>query len=505
MSEQGIVQTEHSVQRSLEVYERARQLIPGTTQLLSRRPTRAALGVSPIYAERAKGCRIWDIDGNEYVDWMSAVGPIILGYADEVVDRAVQEQIARGSIYSIVHENAVELAEELVRLVPSAEMVRYAKGGGEACTVAVRIARGVSGKDKVLFCGYHGWHDWYLAANLGVETSLDGHLLPGLEPKGVPSNLKDTTLSFNYNDFDSLQMLVRNHDIGVIKMEVSRSMQPKEGFLEAIRNLATEKNIVLIFDECTSGFRETFGGLYKKYGVEPDMMMLGKTLGNGYAITTVMGRREIMKAAEDTFISSTFWTERIGSAAALKTLEVMEREKSWEKITDMGKSIGQRWYALAEKYKLPIEIGGLPALVNFTFSVKDWLKYKTLITQEMINQFADVTGDHQWIHIDVDRAKKESPFGQTVAHGYPTVSLVPVLLPQILEIGGSAAVINYGIDKLRLPAPVPAEARIRLKAELKNVRDLQGGGARVSISFQFEVEGGGKPACTGDVVYVYFP
>ena len=197
-----------SMARSLEIYERARQLIPGTTQLISRRPTRAALGFSPIYAQSASGCRITDVDGNEFIDWSSAVGPIILGYAHPVVDAAVKAQIDRGSVYSIVHESSVELAELLVRLVPSAEMVRYAKGGGEACTIAVRIARGVTGRDKVLLSGYHGWHDWYLAANLGSER-LGDHLFNGIDPIGVPSALEGTALPFEYGDLDRLEDLLR--------------------------------------------------------------------------------------------------------------------------------------------------------------------------------------------------------------------------------------------------------------------------------------------------------
>ena len=220
----------HSVAGSLDIYKRAQHLIPGITQLLSRRPSRAALGFSPIYAERAKGCRIWDVDGNEYVDWMSAVGPIILGYADDVVDAAVKEQIDRGSVYSIVHETSVELAEELVRLIPSAEMVRYAKGGGEACTVAVRIARGVSGRDRVLFCGYHGWHDWYLAANLGDEK-LGGHLLPGIEPIGVPACLEGTVMPFEYGDLNMLEDLLKQNEgeVACIIMEPMRTELPPEG------------------------------------------------------------------------------------------------------------------------------------------------------------------------------------------------------------------------------------------------------------------------------------
>ena len=278
----------------------------------------------------------------------------------------------------------VDLAEKLIEMHPWANMVRFARSGGEANAIAIRIARAAAGKDKVAICGYHGWHDWYLAANLGDETSLDGHLLSGLEPRGVPSSLRDTALTFNYNDFDSLNKLVQDHDIGIIKMEVSRSIEPEAGFLESVRELATKKRIVLIFDECTSGFRETFGGLHKKYGVDPDMAVFGKALGNGYAITAVVGRREIMEAAQKTFISSTFWTERIGPAAGLKTLEVMQREKSWEQITETGKEIRTNWQKLAKKHNLPLEISGLPALVNFSIPVENWLKYKTFITQEML-------------------------------------------------------------------------------------------------------------------------
>ena len=370
-----------------KLWKRAKRVIPGGTMLFSKRPEMFLPELWPSYFSKAKGCTVWDLDGKEYIDMsIMGIGTNTLGYGQPEVDDAVRKVIDQGNMSTLNCPEEVFLAERLIELHPWADMARFARSGGEANAIAIRIARAASGKEKVAICGYHGWHDWYLAANLGDKSSLDGHLLLGLEPKGVPRELKGTVLPFAYNDFESLEKLVKEHDIGIIKMEVSRSVGPEKGYLESVRQLATDHNIILIFDECTSGFRETFGGLYKKYGVEPDMMMLGKTLGNGYAITTVMGRREIMKAAEETFISSTFWTERIGSAAALKTLEVMEREKSWEKITDMGKSIGQRWYALAEKYELPIEIGGLPALVNFTFPVKNWLKYKTLITQEMLKK-----------------------------------------------------------------------------------------------------------------------
>jgi len=269
---------------------------------------------------------------------------------------------------------------------PWADMVRFARSGGEANAIAVRIARAASGRTKVAFCGYHGWHDWYLAANLANEKNLAGHLLPGLEPNGVPPNLRDTVYPFTYNRFDELEALVSAHDIGVIMMEVCRNIAPVDDFLNKVRQLATAKGIVLIFDECSSGFRQTFGGLHKLFGVDPDMAMFGKTLGNGYAITAVIGKREVMEAAQTTFISSTFWTERIGPTAGLKTLEVMERLQSWHTITEIGKGIGARWQALGQSYGLPIQVFGLPAMIKFTFASPKALAYKTLITQEMLSQ-----------------------------------------------------------------------------------------------------------------------
>ena len=370
-----------------KLWVRAKHLIPGGGMLLSKRAEMFLPEQWPAYFSKAKGCKVWDLDGNEYTDMsIMGIGTNILGYGHPEVDETVRKVVDQGNMSTFNCPEEVYLAERLIELHTWADMVRFARSGGEANAIAIRIARAAAGKDKVAICGYHGWHDWYLAANLGDETTLDGHLLPGLEPKGVPRSLKHSTLAFTYNDFDSLQKLVKEHDIGVIKMEVSRSVEPEGNFLKLVRKLATKKKIVLIFDECTSGFRETFGGLHKKYGVEPDMAMFGKALGNGYAITAAIGKREIMEAAQSTFISSTFWTERIGPAAGLKTLEIMEQEKSWEKITKTGKEIGKRWASLAKKYDLPMEISGLPSLIRFNLPVENWLKYKTFITQEMLKQ-----------------------------------------------------------------------------------------------------------------------
>jgi glutamate-1-semialdehyde 2,1-aminomutase len=292
--------------------------------------------------------------------------------------------VQAGNMSTLNCPEEVYLAERLVQMHPWADMVRFARSGGEANAIAIRIARAASGRDKVAVCGYHGWHDWYLSANLGDEAGLDGHLLPGLEPNGVPRNLRGTVFPFNYNNFEELTALVNEHDIGVIKMEVSRNRGPEDNFLHKVRQLTTERNIVLVFDECTSGFRQTFGGLHKLYGVEPDMAMFGKAIGNGYALTAIIGRRPVMEAAQTTFISSTFWTERIGPTAALKTLDVMERMKSWDLITKTGLSIRARWEALAQSTGLELDQWGLPALTGFTIRSPRALEYKTLITQEML-------------------------------------------------------------------------------------------------------------------------
>lgn len=369
-----------------KLWKRAKRVIPGGNMLLSKRPEMFLPGLWPAYFSRAKGCRVWDLDGREYVDMsIMGMGTNILGYGHPEVDDAVRRTIADGNMSTLNCPEEVLLAERLVELHPWAEMARLARTGGEANTIAIRIARAASGRDQVAVCGYHGWHDWYLASNLGDEERLAGHLLPGLEPNGVPRCLRGSVLPFHYGDLQELESILEANDVGVIMMEVSRSLGPDDGpFLAEVRRLASRNDIVLVFDECTSGFRQTFGGLHKLYDVEPDLAMFGKALGNGYAINAVIGRRAVMEAAQTTFISSTFWTERIGPTAALKTLEVMERELSWEQIVRTGRLIGARWQALAKKYELQLQVSGLPALNGFTFASPQMQKYRTLITQEML-------------------------------------------------------------------------------------------------------------------------
>lgn len=368
-----------------KLWRRAKQLIPGGNMLLSKRAEMFLPEQWPAYFSKAKGCKVWDLDGNEYTDMcIMGIGTNSLGYGHPEVDAAVQKTVVDGNMSTFNCPEEVYLAERLVELHPWADMVRFARSGGEANAIAIRIARAASGKDKVAICGYHGWHDWYLSANLGDDKNLAGHLLPGLEPNGVPQNLRGTAFPFTYNNFEELVALVNEHDIGVIKMEVMRNHGPKDDFLHKVRKLATERSIVLIFDECTSGFRQTFGGLHKLYGVEPDMAMFGKALGNGYGITATIGKRVVMEAAQTTFISSTFWTERIGPTAGLKTLEVMESLNSWDVITQTGLAVTAGWNTLATKHGLSITTNGLPALTGFSFNSDNALAYKTLLTQEML-------------------------------------------------------------------------------------------------------------------------
>lgn len=370
-----------------DLYKKAKSIIPGGTMLLSKRPEMFLPDNWPSYYSEAKGCKVWDLDGNEYTDMcIMGIGTNTLGYGNDEVDEAVLNTIKKGNMSTLNCPEEVYLAEKLVELNPWSDMVRFARSGGEANAIAIRIARAASGKDKVAICGYHGWHDWYLSTNHNKSDGLSGHLLPGLNPDGVPKNLKDTVFPFHYNDIKELEDLISIHDIGVIKMEVVRNFGPENNFLQKVRDIATKHNIVLIFDECTSGFRETFGGIYLKYDVEPDLAMFGKTIGNGYALTAVVGRREIMEAAQKTFISSTFWTERIGPTAALKTLEVMEKVKSWQIITEKGKLMQEGWKDLANSHNLSISISGIPSLSTYSFNSENALKYKTYLTQEMLKK-----------------------------------------------------------------------------------------------------------------------
>lgn len=370
-----------------KLYSRAKMVIPGGTMLLSKRPEMHAPSNWPSYFEKAQGCRIWDLDGKDYLDvgWMG-VGTNILGYANPQVDNAVRKVIDKGNLSTLNAPEEVYLAEKLCELHPWAEMVRFTRSGGEAGAVAVRIARAAAGKSHIAFCGYHGWHDWYLSANLSSDNALEGHLLPGLNPLGVPPELEGTSTPFEYNDLDSLKKVLSSHNTGVIYMEVERSTPPKPGFLEGVRKLADQHGAVLVFDECTSGFRSVLGGEHLKHQVFPDIAVFGKTLGNGYAINAIVGTGEVMNHAQRTFISSTFWTERIGVTAGLASLAEMDSTNAPQVIHEKGNKLRESLLGIAQSHGLSMTIAGLPALTTFSIAGASPTELRTLITSELLKK-----------------------------------------------------------------------------------------------------------------------
>ena len=376
--------------KSLEMQTRAKRLIPGMTQLLSKRPDMFTLGVWPGYFSRAKGANVWDLDGNEYIDMsIAGIGANVLGYADAGVDGAVKEAIARGTSCSLNCPEEIELAELLCELHPWAEMVRYTRTGGEAMAMAVRIARAHSGKDKVAFCGYHGWHDWYLAANLSEENALSDHLLPGLNPAGVPRGLSGTAFPFHYNQLEELEGIVAAHGPGLsaVVIEPIRNLEPQPGFLEGVRALADEVKAVLIMDEISSGFRLTTGGAHLVLGnITPDIAVFSKALGNGYPIAAVIGTAAVMQAAQTSFISSTNWSERVGPTAAIATIKKHLNEQVAGHLIPLGQKVQQGWSEVAERHGISIHVGGIKPLSHFSFEGEHNNALKAYFIQLMLEQ-----------------------------------------------------------------------------------------------------------------------
>ncbi len=371
------------------LYARAKKLIPGGTQLLSKRPELHLPGLWPTYYQKAKGCRVWDLNGKQYTDASyMGIGACILGYADPDVDQAVKNAIEQGTMSTLNCPEEVELAELLCRLHPWAKMARFARTGGEALTVAVRIARAHTGKSNILFCGYHGWHDWYLSANLAGNKRLNGHLLPGLNPAGVSRRLKSTAVPFYYNDTERFLELIKKHgnQLGAVVMEPIRNYEPKKGFLETVRTETTKRGIVLIFDEVSSGWRLAIGGAHLKFKVEPDIAVFAKGMSNGYPMAAIIGRRQVMRAAESSFISSTYWTERIGPVAALATIKKLKAQNVPAHLDSIGETVKAGWQKLALRHGLRITVSGMNPLAHFSFDDKDPLVLKTLFTQEMLSQ-----------------------------------------------------------------------------------------------------------------------
>ena len=374
------------------LYEQAKKLIPGGTQLLSKRPEMHLPGGWPCYFQRAKGCQVWDLDGRSFLDMMTnGIGACLLGFADDGVDAAVKACIDRGSMCTLNDPVELELARKLIELHPWASCVRYARTGGEVMAVAVRIARAATKRDIVLFCGYHGWHDWYLSANLAEDEALNDHLLTGLDPLGVPQSLRSTALPFHYGQIDQLRQLLERHgrQTAAIVMEPMRYDLPQEGFLEQVRALADQHKVVLVFDEISAGWRHHYGGLHLRLGVEPDMAVFAKSISNGYPMAALIGRPFPMDAAQESFISSTYWTESVGPVAALAALERMQALQLPDRLTRAGELVREGWGQLIERYHIPATISGLPAFMHLQFDLGSEEKSRglvTLLTQLMLDR-----------------------------------------------------------------------------------------------------------------------
>lgn len=355
-----------------ELWQQARTVISGGTGLLSKRAEMFDPKSWPAYFSRCSGSEVWDLNDRRYIDFAGGIGAILLGYADPDVTAAVRRRLTLGTYCSLVNPQEVELAETLLALHPWAGKVRYARGGGDAMAMSVRIARAATERSGIAFCGYHGWHDWYLAANLGETDALNGHLLPGLEPKGVPRELKGTSVPFRYNDLASLDVALAQlgDNLAAVVMEPMRSQLPKDDFISKVAARCRAAGGVFVVDEITSGLRYGFPGAMARFGIEPDLVVYAKAMSNGFPFGAVVGRDTIMQAADGSFISSSYWTDGVGPAAALAVLEKVKRLHVQEQVWQRGGILKAGLTALALRYPLcRLIVGGMPASPSMSFDL----------------------------------------------------------------------------------------------------------------------------------------
>ena len=372
-----------------KLLKKAIKIIPGGNQLLSKRSEMFLPGVWPAYYKKAKGCKVWDLNGKMYYDFAGmGVTSCVLGYSNDDLNKSLIKGLKDGSMCTLNATEEVDLANELLRIHKWSGMAKFCKSGGEACMVAIRIARAYTKKDNIAFCGYHGWHDWYLATNMSNKKNLDKQLLPGLKTKGVSNTFKNTIKPFVYNDIDSLKKIFKkkNNNIGIIIMEPTRGVKPKNNFLKQVKSIAKKKSAILIFDEITSGFKDNYGGIHLKFKVNPDMAIFGKSIGNGYPISAIIGKKKIMEIAQDTFISSTMWTDRLGFIAANETLKRLKKNKIHKVISSYGNIIKNGWIKNATKHKIDISVSGLDTILYLKFNYKNNAEIVTFFTQEMLKR-----------------------------------------------------------------------------------------------------------------------
>ena len=376
---------EENLNKGQVLWNKAQKKILNGNMLLSKNPDYILPGHWPTYYEKATGIIIKGLDKKNYKDlYMMSVGTNLLGYSNKSINNKVIKSIKKSNMSSLNCHEEVEVAEQLLKMHSWASKVKFAKTGGEANTIAIRLARCSSKYDNIAFCGYHGWHDWYLSSNLNTKNNLDFHLLPGLETKGIPKFLKNSVFPFKYGEKINFKNFFKKNKIGVVITELSRQKKINIKFLKKLLSAAKKSGVIVIFDECTSGFREYFGGIHLKYKLKPDLVTYGKAIGNGYPITAILGSAKIMKNASTTFISSTFWTERTGFVAALEALKLMKKNKTHNYLIKLGKFIKLEWKKIAKKNKLLIEIDGLDALPRFSLKNFDMKVVKTYLSQEML-------------------------------------------------------------------------------------------------------------------------
>jgi len=387
---------QRELKKSQQYWARAQRIIPGGSQTFSKSPSQFVQGVAPIYLQKGKGSHVFDVDGNEYIDYVMALGPITLGYSYPSVNEAITRQLEQGITFSLMHPLEVELSELLVELIPCAEMVRFGKNGSDATSGAVRVARAYTGRKKIACCGYHGWQDWYI----GITT----------RNKGIPESTKKLTIPFEYNNLKSLEKIfVENKgEVAAVIMETIAIEEPKNDFLEKVKSLARKNGAVLIFDEIVTGFRLALGGAQECFKVTPDLAAFGKGMANGMPISAIVGKREIMKELEEVFFSFTFGGEALSLAAAFASIKEMREKDVIQHFWKQGKKLKEGYNRLAQEYEL-IEYTqciGLPAhsAIYFRINDRDSLELKSLFQQEMIKRGILTMGVHNFCfsHSDED-------------------------------------------------------------------------------------------------------
>lgn len=378
-----------NIEKSKIFFERAKRLIPGQSQTFSKGPTQFVQGVSPIYCERGKGAKIWDVDGNEFTDYIMALGPIVLGYCFDEVDQAVIQQIKKGSIFSLPHYLEIEVAEALVNIIPSAEMVRFGKNGSDVTSAAIRISRAYTGREKIAICGYHGWQDWYIGT-----TSRD---------LGVPVGTKDLSFTFKYNDISSLEKLFNGNpdQIACVIIEPIGIEVPKNLFLENVKSLAHKNGAVLIFDEMKTGFRFALAGVQEYTDIIPDISTFGKAIANGYPLSAIVGKREVMEYVDKTFFSFTFGGETLSLIACLKTIEIVQRQEVIKHNWEIGSYFKAQYNRLITEHNLEKYIWNKGYDIHFVTEFKGGdgftdLELKSLVHQEMVSRGNLTIGSYEF-------------------------------------------------------------------------------------------------------------